>query len=387
MRPEEIILHIGPPKCASTSIQHALRTRKDELATHGVRAITRHSDAIADLFGGHYLNDIVAARRGAWKGLLQEITRSGSARVIYSNELLGFADEAVIQRITESIGAERVSVVLAARPISRILPSYWQERVKSGSSQSLSEWVDKMVAQGTSGHELAGNDRFWRAERHDHLAARWARAIGPNRVNLIVLNEERPGDTLVALSQVLGTPSAVFDGVADQSNRSLSMLEAVALQQLNATLLKQRGGSSNARIISTAAANRLLASEVAGRLQISLPQSAVSAVSAMQSEITAGLQESGIRIIGDVKLLNAQIQVPVDASEQSVSVSTAARVAADAVLGALSATGVVQSDDTQSSNGFTKRRTLLTLRTMIRALSSGIAYRIALRIRRLFHRP
>ena len=389
MRPDEIILHIGPSKCASTTVQHALRDRKAELVAHGVRVITGRSDAISDLFGGNYLSDIIAARPGAWNELVRDANRPGAQRVIISNEMLSFADEHVLARLLYSLEASRITVLFAVRPLARILPSYWQERAKAGSTGTLEEWAADTVRQGSGASDQAPSSRFWRAQRHDQLAARWSAAIGPGRVRVAVLNEAQPNVVFGALAEVMGVPSTLFDGVPSVSNRSLTALESAALQQINVALASEPGARLLSRTVSGAVANRMLRAGVSGGPALSLPSQLTDDVRAIQTEIVSGLRASGVHISGDIETLNSvQADAPQRASDNSsgdavVSVEVASRVVADGVLAALGVAGVVQTNEAWSSNGFTQRKALLPSRTMVRALVSALKYRLSVRVRRL----
>lgn len=388
-RPDEIILHIGPPKCASTTVQHALRGRKEELRAQGVRVITGHSDAISDLFGGKYLSDIIAARPGAWNELVRAVNRPGARRVIFSNEMLSFADEHVIARLLSSLGTSKISVLFAVRPLARILPSYWQERTKSGSTATLDEWATETVRREIGADAQVPSGRFWRAQRHDQLAARWSAALGTNRVRVAVLNETQPNVVLSTLAEALGVPATLFDGVTSVSNRSLTALESAALQQINVALASDPGARLLSRTVSGAVANRILRSDESGGPSLTLPGHLTDEVRALQAEVVRGLHASGVHINGDVEVLNvATERSPRRASDNSsddavVSVEAASRVVADGVLAALGVAGVVQTNEAWSSNGFTQRKALLPLRTMARAFMSALKYQLSIRMRRL----
>ncbi len=381
MMPTEIILHIGPPKCASTSIQRAMQSRQREFEAYGIRVLIGYSEAIHELYGMNYLNGTVPNRSGAWRKLRRQIEQADTPRVIFSNELLGFAPPSVIETIARDLGTTRISAVFCVRPIARLLPSYWQERIKAGAHQPLPEWLEQVMTQREGSDLRDATNRFWRAERHDQLATRWARVLGKERVTAIILDESDPDETLRSFARAVEVAPEIFSGVKSVTNRSLSAWEATALQYMNAALILESRDASIARVVSSAASDRFLAREVSAGPRSELPQHIVDVITPIQTEIIAGLHSSGIRIIGDPSKLASPVVVKHIESSDPFNLDATAQIATDLALAALSVSGILSSNQTSAAKNPGRYRALLSPRILLVALIGGVLHRIGRRLR------
>lgn len=136
-----LVVHVGPPKTATTSIQHALFTNTELLARHGVhlpasgrlefepQAVCHHHLAWQIMGSPRFRRD-----RGGWEELAVELASVDAETVLLSSEV--FATAATTSRGTEELNDRLleldrdVTVVYIVRdPLSR-LNSYYAQQVK-----------------------------------------------------------------------------------------------------------------------------------------------------------------------------------------------------------------------------------------------------------------
>ena len=133
-RPDELLLpegtrllHIGPPKTATSAIQAAFHLARNASEEQGVHYAgwSRHSSAEVRAVVGKpsaWSEERKPPSKVFWNRLAREIRTSDAKRVVLSSEDLTHADEPAIRRVVDDVGG-RVHVVLTLRPIARLLPS------------------------------------------------------------------------------------------------------------------------------------------------------------------------------------------------------------------------------------------------------------------------
>ncbi|MFF4543047.1 hypothetical protein ACFY1J_02210 [Streptomyces sp. NPDC001406] len=186
------------------------------------------------------------------------------------------------------------------------------------------------------------NPSFWRRHRHDRLVERWARAVGAERVTVVVV-DDRDRDGLLRTFET-GLPRNLLRPFPDTANRSLTLAETEMLRNLN---VEFRGNGLPDELYSKLVRNGAVmhmknaCSPTPQDVKIATPRWAVEAA----AEIGAGMSERiaalGVRVLGDPALLSA---VPKQ-SESGHALFDEARispkVAARALYGALAAAASV----------------------------------------------
>jgi hypothetical protein len=296
-----ILVHIGPHKTGTTTLQAAFHRGRGPLAAQGV------------LYAGGGRRPIMAvlalrrarARRPAvpemrhWSGLVDE-ARGAAGRVVISNEAFADASPKAIARLVRDLGPDRVHVVATLRPFASILPSQWQQFVQSGLTASFDDWLREVIDPNAP----APRRVFWRRHRHDELIARWVDAVGAERVTVIVLDDD-PVRLPRLFEGMLGLRDGTLVENAAIRNRSLTWPEAEAVRAINQAF--------SAAGYPAALQTQLVGRGVVQRLRrrqpdpteprIVLPGWAVERVAAVARDIVAGLLDSRVRILGDVDRL------------------------------------------------------------------------------------
>ncbi|MGH3444146.1 MAG: hypothetical protein ACRDPB_02110, partial [Nocardioidaceae bacterium] len=166
------LVHIGPFKTGSTAIQQALSDARPRLVEHGVLYPGRGRRQMRP--GWAVLQRSPRARSTPpireWQVLLEEIASFGPGRVCVSTEDFGSAGPEQARRIVADLGGERVHVVAVARRFDRLLPSYWQERVKSYDRRSYDEWLHAVLEGDRDDNAYRS---FWASHDLAAMLDRW----------------------------------------------------------------------------------------------------------------------------------------------------------------------------------------------------------------------
>jgi hypothetical protein len=273
--------------------------------------------AVQDVLGRH---DAAPKARGKWSRLMQEIQRHDGAAVI-SMEFLG---PATPSRITEVIAAldSPVDVVLTIRDLGRVVPAMWQERLKNGHSVGWREYVAGLAGGGEPARA------FWRQHGAARIVRNWGDAVGPEHVAVVTL--PAPGaESGLLWSRFCDAAAIPGDGCTEvwPANASLDVASAVVLRAVNIAL-KERGGVDDdfQLMLKFRLAKQAMAGRTAGRPIGFMPPAWLVERAA---SIVEKIQESGVRVVGDLAELSP-MEVPGDDPEE-VAADDALAAAVDAL--------------------------------------------------------
>ncbi|MFV8183460.1 MULTISPECIES: hypothetical protein [unclassified Streptomyces] len=332
------LLHIGPHKTGTTAIQGALFEAQDRLPAHGVEfpGTTRHpmEAVLAAVARPAMMGDVVPTEQH-WAGLVQQVRAAGRRTAVISSEFFADAeDDATIARIVEQLGGDRVHVLVTLRPLARIMPSQWQQYVQNGLRMGYEDWLRHMLRKAPYEQPTPS---FWRRHRHDRLVERWARAVGSERVTVVVVDDRDRDRLMRTFEALLGLPENLLQPVPDTANRSLTLAETEMLRNLNKEF---RGNELPDELYSKLVRNGAVmhmkntCSPTPEDVKISTPRWAVEEAARIAGEMMDGITRTGVRVLGDPALLSA---VPESAGERPEKPRIAPEVAAHALYGALAA--------------------------------------------------
>jgi hypothetical protein len=298
--PTEILIHIGPPKTASTTAQRLLNERSEELARAGVRVITKHRDAVTDLIGYDYLRMAAVGPTGSWPALQQAATSAHGERVIISNELLAWLNDAEVSEATDALGRDRVRVIFSMRSLPALVASYWHEFVTRGGSISLSEWCHTLIStDGQTGDLSDSSIRFWQSEDSALLARRWANVLGSDRVTCVYVAEGNPKLTLTRITDAFGISADQSEAPVRIENQSASQQALEALQQFNQLVERFRIPYRFRHALARYAREQLEARGAYVGPKPRVPEEFLAAFSVRQERMVRELQATGVRVVGE----------------------------------------------------------------------------------------
>ncbi|QUC61924.1 hypothetical protein IOD14_37010 [Streptomyces sp. A2-16] len=337
------LLHIGPHKTGTTSVQGALFAAKDLLPEHGVvfPAHSRHPmEAVLAACARPAMMGDTAPTEKHWARLLEQVRATGGKTSVISSEFFADTeDDDTIARIVEQLGGERVHVLVTLRPLVRIMPSQWQQYVQNGLRMGYEDWLTHMLRKAP--YEQP-NPSFWRRHRHDRLVERWGRAVGAQRVTVVVVDDRDRGGLMRTFERLLGLPENLLQPVPDTANRSLTLAETEMLRNLNKEF---RGNGLPDELYSRLVRNGAVmhmkntCSPSPEDVKILTPEWAVRAAAGIGAEAARRIGELGVRVVGDPGLLSAVPEAPALDGIPAPRISP--EVAAQALYGALAAAAEV----------------------------------------------
>jgi hypothetical protein len=129
---KKILIHIGMGRCGSSSIQHALRIKRSELASKGI--LYPETNPIED---GHHVLGLLSdkkleeAQRG-WMNVITEFEKSRCTTLLVSTELLIGISPKLFEFIKGVISHYFVEIIFITRNQRELLPSIYAQWIKAG---------------------------------------------------------------------------------------------------------------------------------------------------------------------------------------------------------------------------------------------------------------
>ncbi len=338
-----ILVHIGPHKTGTTSLQAALYTGRGAMQVQGVHHAgwsRNPARAVQSVTGQTSAWGGTPPSIRAWRGLVRDVHRADPDRVILSSEFLAHAGPDVVRRVVDDLGRERVHVVTTLRPISRILPSMWQQSIKTGRTVPFEAWLRRLFA--TDKPPAA----FWTLQQHDQLIGRWAAAVGVDRVTAVVLDESDRDMVLRTFERLLGLRPETLQPVSGLANRSITAEEAEAIRAYNIAHREAGLGKQVHALVMRFGAAQYLCSldPLADGTTIRLPAWVLEDVARKAHEIVSGIRASGVRVVGDLDQL-LEVPGPPALGQETLPEEVPAEVAARIAMGILVATGRTRSEE------------------------------------------
>jgi hypothetical protein len=381
------LLHIGPHKTGTTALQAAFHLARERAAEQGVRYASHGRQPVTAVLagigrGGSRSADGKPPNPRHWRLLLAGIRRSRARRVLLSSEFFADAEQDAIKRIVNDLDPSRVHVAVTLRPLARIMPSQWQQYVQNRLTTPFEEWLDAVLNQPRG----AVTPTFWQRHRHDELVQRWAGAVGPSNVTVIVLDDEDRTMIFRVFEDLLGLSRGTLVADPELTNRSLSRAEIEVIRTFNAAY-RDAGLPLGLyeRIVRSGAAPWLARRAPDAREgRLVLPKWAIEPVGAIARSMVTAIAQSGVRIVGD---LDSLAWTP-DPAESPPDATITPDVAASAMLGIVVASGLARSAAEPSQVPAREPAELLRVSTPQLLLVLWRRGRAAIRrrIRRLFGR-
>ncbi|HTW19082.1 MAG TPA: hypothetical protein VME70_02590 [Mycobacteriales bacterium] len=370
-----LLLHIGPHKTGTTTIQGALLNAREAMVAHDVIYAGRtrqHQMAALAVTGGNGLRGSRPARRTDWDLVVAAARRADQQRVIVSSEYFDDATDDVARRVVRELGDERVHVVVTLRPLALILPSAWQQYVRNQMRMSYPRWLDVVL----NDPDRAGRSaRFWYRHHHDVLVERWASIVGPERLLVVVVDESDRESLLRTFERLVDLPTGLLRPEEGWTNRSLTAAEIELIRAINVEF--------HNRDLPATLYYDLVYEGIVRQMQLRTPEPdeprittpawAVEQANAIAAAAATRIAESGVRVLGDLASLSAVKPVPDDRQTSLKKITVGIKPARDALLGAILTSGAMHTAAIQSSAPWT----INEVRTS--ALMSEFAHRVASR--------
>ncbi|MDX6309995.1 MAG: hypothetical protein QOI06_3041 [Nocardioidaceae bacterium] len=322
--PRDVFLHIGTMKSGTSYLQAVLKRNKTALEQAGVFVPDRMVAAATDALGKPGRRRTMETR-GEWPRVVSEIAAWQGDRVVASHEFLGAATHEQADAIAESLAPHRVTVIITARDLARVIPSHWQTVVKGAKTWLFAEYVGILLDEpGTQGAALRAHRGFWAHQDLARITSAWCDTVGAENVVVVTVPpSEAPPDLLWSrFAHVVGIDPAAYDHEPDStSNVSLSYGETEMLRQVNVLLGDRLGPVEYRSLVNNFFANKVLRDaprQAATRDRPALGPASHARVSALAAEMVGTLRCSRVRVVGDL----SELEVAPFAGDPDVSEST-----------------------------------------------------------------
>ena len=332
------LLHVGPHKTGTTSLQNALWNARPSLRTQGVHHAGRGRNpsnaarAVVEQPSPYSVDKPPSMRH--WSDLLRDVRGAREPRVVISSEFFAWATPDAIRRIVDDLDPERLYVAVTLRALVRVMPSMWQQNVQAGTVAPLEEWVDSILSDPTR--------PFWTLHRHDQLVGRWAAVVGPERVIAVVVDDRDHALVMRAFETLLGLSTGTLVPEADRMNRSLTLAEAEAVRAFNVAFAAEHlPRDLHARTMRFGAA-QLMKTRVPPPAEehVSLPAWSLPKVAEIQRKIVDNVRASGVTVIGDLDILT---EAAPPAARQLSANAIPLDVVGSMSVGLLASTGAIRA--------------------------------------------
>lgn len=345
--PRTRLLHIGPMKTGTTSVQAAASARRDVLRQHGVcypGQLFNHRRQLGALMGwsvdtwkrtGELRPDLLDVDRAGvppqteWTQLRAELAADPERRVFLTHEFVSQADDATARRIVAAIGGP-VHICITLRAPGSIVPSLWTQSITDDAqTQPYEPWIRRFF--GVEGADpLPG--RYQRAYDQGALVNRWADIVGADQVTVVVVDQSDPSLLTSAFEAMLGLPAQTLEWRL--SNRSLTAVDAELFRHVNVILRDRRADWTTFYDLVWKGAIRLGPSRRKSRadeLRVRLPAWAAARAAADGRRYVEEIERSAVRVVGDL----GRIAVEPSAAEWRDLEEVPIEIAADAVAAAI----------------------------------------------------
>jgi hypothetical protein len=300
------LVHIGPSKTGTTSLQGAMWAARAEMRRQGVRYLgqSRHSGLAARAIAGMpspYADSGKPPAIRNWVAILRELRRASEPRAVFSSEYLAHSPRSAVEQVVRDMDPARIHVVVTLRPLPRMLGSRWQQGVQAGNRLGFEAWLEQVLGRAGELPDLP----MWVAHRHDQLVSRWAEIAGTDRVTVVVVDEQDHAWILRVFEALVGLQAGTLSLQQDTENRSLTYGEAEAIRALNVELGNLAVGRRASRLLVHDGAAKYMKhrTPAPGEARIVPPAWAVDRAAEVAERAVIGIRASGVRIIGDIDTL------------------------------------------------------------------------------------
>ena len=166
-----------------------------------------------------------------WDEFAAGVRARSDVRVCLSTEDFGRIRSAERSRkVVADLGAPSSTSFAVTRAYHRLMPSHWQERVKSHERRSYDEWLRELL-EGDDSHEV--HRRLWTSHDVEFMASRWLDVLPPDRFTLVVTDDSDRELLPRTFEQLLGLHPSGLLAPAESTNASLSMNAAEVLRRVD----------------------------------------------------------------------------------------------------------------------------------------------------------
>lgn len=241
MSARPVFLHIGLQKTGTSYLQAIFWAAQDQLRTQGLDLVPGTKRDTFHLMldvRGRYDRDLdppdVAT---AVERLPAQLEAATGRTALVSEESLAACTVAQARRLVDACAGREVHVVVTVRDLARVLPSMWQQQLRSGGDVGWDDYLDRVVSRQGSVAK-----RFWNNQGLVKVLERWSAVVPADRIHVVTVPPSGAPRTqlLERYCAVLGVDPAPLAEHTPRGNPSLGRVEAELLRRVNASLPAER---------------------------------------------------------------------------------------------------------------------------------------------------
>lgn len=306
------VLHVGPHKTGTTTVQAAFHQNREAAAAQGVvypgKGPHPMLGAMAAATGTPLAGRTLAEGEAQWARIVAEVAAAGEATTVVSSEFLCEATPDRIGPLVQDMGADRIQVVITLRPLVRILASQWQQYMQNGAALRPADcgpyeaWLHDLLDDPESSTVTPS---FWRRHTHDRLVRTWVEAVGADRVSVVVVDERDRRGVLDAFEALTSLTPGTLEPRELTANRSLTLSEVEMLRAFNERY-REHGWkvADHTRLVRFGSLRHLQQrTPLPEEPKVLTPQWAVDRVCELGAAMAEGIAATGVRVVGDLSLL------------------------------------------------------------------------------------
>jgi hypothetical protein len=303
---DAILLHIGLHKTGTTAVQSMFAAARNDLAAVGVsypgKDPSHHAAALALIGSPDGFRGTQEATDAVWQNLARDAA-ADPARTVISSEFLSRADADTIRRFVAEFGLERTYVVVGVRHLASVALSAWQQSLKAGRTNTLTQWLKHNFVRDENGR-LAG--RYWEAQNPARTVQKWVDVVGPDRVFVVVIDDEDHSQLPRVFETLLGLRrGTIGDRPVRQANRSMTATEADLLRAVNSALRNRIERKDYHKLVRFGMVRRMVEGRPRGadEAPLALPMSVLE-LAADEGKLSGQeIEQTGARLVGDLRNL------------------------------------------------------------------------------------
>lgn len=348
------LLHIGPHKTGTTALQGALRQAREAMREYGVVYAGRerqHQFAALAVTGGKGMAGDPPATIEHWERLVSQVARQRDGRVIVSSEYFDEADEPTARKVITELGGPKVHVLVTLRPLTKIMPSAWQQYVRNRLRVGYQDWLESMLLKPPY---VQPTTTFWKRHHHDVLVERWASVAGQDNVTVVIVDESDRMSLMRLVERFAGLPAGLLEPEKGWTNRSLTYGEIELVRHLNIEF-KKRGwsGEMYRTYVRRGMVRHLQAAHQPApwEMTIRTPDWALDRAAEIGAAAAEKIQATGVRIIGDLSTLGSRPPRRPENDEDAPQAVVPSEAATKAMIGTIVAALSTGALPPASANG------------------------------------
>jgi len=332
---KHLVIHAGFHKSGTTALQSSLFDQRRHLLENGILYPDCEST-------GHHRASWSLTRRpwgwagrggtttppSVWNRLARSVRQHPGTSVI-SSEFLTDCDEPAMRQLLADTRAARNTVFFTLRPLIKILPSSYQQSLKSGRKLDYGSWLHRVLDPARAN---ATAQTFWHRHDHRRILAAWVSIFGRENVILAITDESAPEKIYQAFLRVLATPDSVLPASRPRRlNRSLTWPEIELLLEVNRCFPEDKRWQDYVTFVRGGAVRGLTNRPPPhpGDPPLLTPPWAIQRAQEIMREENEQLRGLGLQVLGD---LDAMLTADVPAGENTPTGSVSTASAAQALL-------------------------------------------------------